>query len=713
MQLQLKISKHQKNRLIKPTLKHTYRKALLQGLRKSTRFFKKPLKVALRIKRRKYRNYGLSRFKKSNHLRVGYFYKTTRPLQLTLTKCNLQIAYHFFYNELIVKSSYLTLTQSSWPFWLSQASTINLKHPSILLLTTLKDKSLIFSKTTSHLSLPTTTSLGYTRVEDNCLGLTPIESLIFLYYYKANAVVGKFSKKIFARRNTMHLYTNFKSKLVTKSYRRKRKTRFRSIYLMMSSMSIQKYRVPTFSQYFYKTSNIFRRFRTTRCLQEYDIFLMRTIYPYYLFVTPALRTQLHVNSRSSVNSFSCLQNFNLNFYLCYHTVLITFLKLKPVKKLWLRTANLIKNSFSGLPTINYFFNNKLFRLKRQLKFKARKKIRNSRWKMRKFFRRLRWRRRRTRIKRAVLLKSLRPILNRKGLTKSYSHPHHIGVHQALTKPLQHSTYDIWTHRGGLILFMTQLSLLNTLLFLMNPFLLKLYIYPEVLKKSSILTLQHIIRKSSTDFINYSDTNIYPSTVFSKILCRRITSRAVNNHFRADVTPWYYHTLIRFLENLGGMRAFIQFYPFMAQEITISYEVRYRLWLPRMAYYERKLGHRFFLEEAIHILHLGFLLRDASIIASWLKSMILRISFWRTRSIFRFIKYIMAHYFILMFPTLGVKGLKIKLKGKISVAGNSRKRTILYRTGLTSHSTVDLRVLHEVHTINTFTGVMGFQFWLYY
>jgi len=70
---------------------------------------------------------------------------------------------------------------------------------------------------------------------------------------------------------------------------------------------------------------------------------------------------------------------------------------------------------------------------------------------------------------------------------------------------------------------------------------------------------------------------------------------------------------------------------------------------------------------------------------------------------------MAHYFILMFPTLGVKGLKIKLKGKISVAGNSRKRTILYRTGLTSHSTVDLRVLHEVHTINTFTGVMGFQF----
>jgi len=38
-------------------------------------------------------------------------------------------------------------------------------------------------------------------------------------------------------------------------------------------------------------------------------------------------------------------------------------------------------------------------------------------------------------------------------------------------------------------------------------------------------------------------------------------------------------------------------------------------MPRMAYYERKLGHRFFLEEAIHILHLGFTLRDPVVISS--------------------------------------------------------------------------------------------------
>ena len=69
---------------------------------------------------------------------------------------------------------------------------------------------------------------------------------------------------------------------------------------------------------------------------------------------------------------------------------------------------------------------------------------------------------------------------------------------------------------------------------------------------------------------------------------------------------------------------------------------------------------------------------------------------------------MHHYFRHVFPVLQIKGIKIKLKGKISAAGNSRKRTILYRVGKTSHSSVDLRVSYESFLVNTFTGVMGFQ-----
>ena len=69
---------------------------------------------------------------------------------------------------------------------------------------------------------------------------------------------------------------------------------------------------------------------------------------------------------------------------------------------------------------------------------------------------------------------------------------------------------------------------------------------------------------------------------------------------------------------------------------------------------------------------------------------------------------MKNYYLYIFSTLNIKGFKMKLKGKISVAGNSRKRAILYRIGKTSYSEVNLKVLHEFTTINTFTGVMGFQ-----
>jgi len=69
---------------------------------------------------------------------------------------------------------------------------------------------------------------------------------------------------------------------------------------------------------------------------------------------------------------------------------------------------------------------------------------------------------------------------------------------------------------------------------------------------------------------------------------------------------------------------------------------------------------------------------------------------------------MRYLFWVHFADLGFRGLKIRLKGKVSVAGNARTRSIKYRIGETSHATFDNRVVHDYSTINTFTGVLGFQ-----
>jgi len=221
------------------------------------------------------------------------------------------------------------------------------------------------------------------------------------------------------------------------------------------------------------------------------------------------------------------------------------------------------------------------------------------------------------------------------------------------------------------------------------------------------------RFSQDSMLKLDLTNLVPTNLFKYTLSKQLSSLFSLNKTREDVIPLFYHTLVRFIEHVSGKKFLFQFYPFLNQNVTTDYLIRYKSWIPRMGSYERRLGHKFFFEEALHIMHLSFILRDATLFANWLKAMILRISFWKTRSIFRFIRYLYLLYFTPTFPELGIKGLKIKLKGKISVAGNSRKRTILYRTGSTSHSQVNLRVSHSKQTINTFTGVMGFQVWIFY
>lgn len=255
---------------------------------------------------------------------------------------------------------------------------------------------------------------------------------------------------------------------------------------------------------------------------------------------------------------------------------------------------------------------------------------------------------------------------------------------------------------------------TSLFLLSNPLLLKSFIFwlkdDRSHKNVSHLSKQFSSRTQQSENLN---TNLIPHQAFNKVFTKKVLNSFANRLFRDDIIPLYQNTLIRFIEFCTGKKAMFQFYPFVNQHIDKTYMVRYKRWLPRMGFYERRLGHRFFLEESLHIIHISFILRDPKIIASWLRAMILRISFWKTRSIFRFLKYLFHNYFIHVFDDVKIKGLKIRLKGKISAAGNSRKRTILYRVGNTSHSEVNLRVVKDFSLINTFTGVMGFQVYLFY
>jgi hypothetical protein len=113
------------------------------------------------------------------------------------------------------------------------------------------------------------------------------------------------------------------------------------------------------------------------------------------------------------------------------------------------------------------------------------------------------------------------------------------------------------------------------------------------------------------------------------------------------------------------------------------------------------------------MHLSLALHDANLFSSWLASLIKRISFWKTRSIFRYLLYLFNNFFLNEFKSIGCKGLKLRLRGKISAAGNSRKRLVLLKFGKVSYSTLNLKCLNNDILISTFTGVLNLRVQIFY
>jgi len=179
------------------------------------------------------------------------------------------------------------------------------------------------------------------------------------------------------------------------------------------------------------------------------------------------------------------------------------------------------------------------------------------------------------------------------------------------------------------------------------------------------------------------------------------------------SAWFNKTLIDAVSFLSGKKTLLQFYPFLSSSVSKYNAAIYKSWVPRLLFYQKRLGHRFFMEESLRIMHVALNLHDASLFAKWLKSLIKRISFWKTRSIFRYLVYLFNNFFSKELESIGCKGLRIRLKGKISAAGNSRKRSISLSFGKVSYSTLDIKCVSDDTPVSTFTGAMCLRTQIFY
>jgi len=212
---------------------------------------------------------------------------------------------------------------------------------------------------------------------------------------------------------------------------------------------------------------------------------------------------------------------------------------------------------------------------------------------------------------------------------------------------------------------------------------------------------------------YSNSNILPSQHFNYSIRRKLFKLFKFHKFSINVTMWYYNMLIRFMENCSGKKVYLKFNPFVENSLGFSDIARCNMWAIRVASFQRILGPKIFVQESLHIFHVAIRFKDPTFLSNWIKGMLQRMSFWKYRLLFRYFKFVMRYLFFAHFADLGFKGLKLRLKGKISVAGNARTRTLRYAIGETSYSTFNNKVVSDFSTINTFTGVLGFRIWFFF
>lgn len=259
--------------------------------------------------------------------------------------------------------------------------------------------------------------------------------------------------------------------------------------------------------------------------------------------------------------------------------------------------------------------------------------------------------------------------------------------------------------ANLASYVFKFSLLFKYFFVLHPSL--------VTSNTSVLLLNISNSRSLLSSNILTRSNVLPFHTFNYSLRRRVLKAFTYDTFSPNVTMWYYNTIIRFIEHCSGKKVYLKLNPFIENSLTFKDLARSAIWAQRIVGFQKTLGPRMFLHESLKIMHVAIRYRDPTFLSNWIRAMLKRTNFYKFRPLFRYMRYVFTNLFQVYFPELGFKGIKLKLKGKISVAGNARTRTLFYRVGQTSHSTFDNRVVYDLSYVNTFTGVLGFQLWFYY
>lgn len=201
----------------------------------------------------------------------------------------------------------------------------------------------------------------------------------------------------------------------------------------------------------------------------------------------------------------------------------------------------------------------------------------------------------------------------------------------------------------------------------------------ILLNQELITILFFNEKSKLNFNNFSKFyKLYVSNFFENVLNKSIFFKIDTNFFKK-----YNHSI-------------------QVEKIINDYRN-----------YNNKFSKFFHITEMIEIIWYSFEFKDLNILSNWLIKMLGFINLKNHKKFLTLLQSLVLDYSTIYTDFLKIKGFFFKIKGKIGLSGNAKKKQIKFRTGKIYLSDKSTKIICEKNVSKTDYGVLGFTMILSY
>ena len=208
--------------------------------------------------------------------------------------------------------------------------------------------------------------------------------------------------------------------------------------------------------------------------------------------------------------------------------------------------------------------------------------------------------------------------------------------------------------------------------------------------------------------NYYLNNIY---IYFNLFFNLKNKSIHSNNFNKICINLNNFFLRKFIEIFFNKKCFLKFnkYDLSTLDMNVIYLNLYKR-LKKMQIFNKSKS---LLKEFLEISLLLVYTKDLRLFKNWVIKVSENMHFKLHRKFFYIFKIVFQKYFLLYGKDFGCLGFYFKVKGKIGLGGNSKKKRNIIKIGKFSLTTKKLKIKYDQGQIRTYSGTLGVEFLISY